>query len=266
MKMSRREFVKSVPAGAMSAGFVTPAIAWTSSQDIPAIHPAFPAQDPAKVRETVGASHGKLDRVKELVGAQPALARATWDWGFGDWETALGAASHVGNREIAEFLVLNGARPDLFFHAMMGHLDAVKAAVAAQPGIQRIHGPHGITLLSHAKAGGDEAAEVLKYLESLGDADQRALSQPIFDAEKEVYIGRYVFGKGKDDVLTVDKSSQGLLWIRRTEQFGRTLNRVEEHAFAPTGTSKVVIRFKVEGGKATSLTIHDPGPVLTAVR
>jgi hypothetical protein len=33
------------------------------------------------------------------------LARAAWDWGFGDWETALGAASHMGSRPI---------RPDQF--------------------------------------------------------------------------------------------------------------------------------------------------------
>src|SRR6185503_18929276 len=99
-------------------------------------------------------SHGRFERVKALVGASPALARATWDWGFGDWETALGAASHVGNREIAQYLVSMGARPDLFYHAMMGHLDVIKAAVAAQPGIQTIRGPHGITLLMHAQAGG----------------------------------------------------------------------------------------------------------------
>jgi hypothetical protein len=49
----------------------------------------------------VGASHGNLARVNELVLAHPALANAAWDWGFGDWETAIGAASHVGNKQIA---------------------------------------------------------------------------------------------------------------------------------------------------------------------
>ena len=37
----------------------------------------------------------------------PALARASWDWGYGDWETPIDAASHVGNRAIAEFLIAN---------------------------------------------------------------------------------------------------------------------------------------------------------------
>ena len=52
----------------------------------------------------VTVAHGQVARVKELVGRHQTLAKATYDWGFGDWESALGAASHVGNREIAEFL------------------------------------------------------------------------------------------------------------------------------------------------------------------
>src|SRR5881296_2049541 len=71
----------------------------------------FPTQDPALVREMVAVAHGNVKRVKELVDRQQTLAKATWDWGFGDWESALGAASHVGNREIAEYVIANGARP-----------------------------------------------------------------------------------------------------------------------------------------------------------
>ena len=68
---------------------------------------------------------------------QPTLSKATFDWGFGDWETALGAASHVGSREIAELLIANGAHPTIFSAAMLGQLDAVKAFVEAAPGIQK---------------------------------------------------------------------------------------------------------------------------------
>ena len=59
-------------------------------------------------------SHNDIKRVRELVERQPALARASLDWGFGDWETAIDAASHVGRRDIAEFLIANGARPTIF--------------------------------------------------------------------------------------------------------------------------------------------------------
>jgi hypothetical protein len=65
----------------------------------------FPTQPPELVREMVTVAHFDLNRVQELVVARPSLARAAWDWGFGDWETALGAASHMGNRPIAEYLI-----------------------------------------------------------------------------------------------------------------------------------------------------------------
>jgi hypothetical protein len=47
-------------------------------------------------------SHDQVARVRALLARWPTLSRATIDLGFGDWEDALGAASHVGNREIAE--------------------------------------------------------------------------------------------------------------------------------------------------------------------
>ena len=132
---------------------------------------ALPQQDPALVKDAVGASHGNFARIRELVEKQPAMARASIDWGFGDWETCIDAAAHVGNKPIADFLLTNGARPTIFSAAMMGQLDAVKAFIAARPGIQKTLGPHGITLMSHAKAGGPDAAAVVQYLATLGDAD-----------------------------------------------------------------------------------------------
>jgi hypothetical protein len=83
---------------------------------------------------TVGASHRDEAKVRELVTAHPALANAAWDWGFGDWETALGAASHTGRRGIAELLLERGARPDVFCAAMLGRLEIVKGYVELNPG------------------------------------------------------------------------------------------------------------------------------------
>jgi hypothetical protein len=61
----------------------------------------FPAVDPALVREAVGVSHRDLARLRELVERPPALARVSIDWGFGDWESCIDAASHTGNKAIA---------------------------------------------------------------------------------------------------------------------------------------------------------------------
>jgi hypothetical protein len=124
------------------------------------------ALDASLVQQFVGNAHGDLDRVKELLAQEPALINACWDWGAGDFETALGAASHMGRRDIAEFLLANGARLDLFAAAMLGKIEIVKATLESFPEAIQTPGPHGIPLIAHAKAGGDEAKEVLEFLEN----------------------------------------------------------------------------------------------------
>ena len=119
------------------------------------------------VEEFVGNAHGNFERVKELLAQEPALVNATWDWGGGDFETALGAAGHMGRKDIANFLLAHGARIDIFVAAMLGKLEIVQAALKAFPEAKDIPGPHGIPLIVHAQAGGEDAKEVLEYLSSL---------------------------------------------------------------------------------------------------
>lgn len=119
------------------------------------------------VQEFVGNAHGNFARVKELLEQEPALVNAAWDWGGGDFETALGAASHMGNRQIANHLLERGARLDIFAAAMLGYLEVVKAALEAHPDAINTPGPHGIPLSAHAEAGGMEAKAVLEYLNSM---------------------------------------------------------------------------------------------------
>jgi hypothetical protein len=126
------------------------------------------ALPPALVAEFVGQAHGDLGRVQALLEQEPALINAAWDWGGGDWETALGAAAHMGRRDIALFLLERGARIDLFAAAMLGKLDVVQAVLDAFPDALNVPGPHGIPLIAHANAGGPEAAAVLEYLQELG--------------------------------------------------------------------------------------------------
>jgi hypothetical protein len=116
------------------------------------------------VQEFVGKAHGDLPRVQALLAQQPRLLNACWDWGSGDWETALGAAAHMGRRDIALYLLAQGARVDLFAAAMLGKLEIVRAILTDQPDARNYLGPHGIPLIAHAKAGGAEAAAVVEYL------------------------------------------------------------------------------------------------------
>ena len=270
--ISRRSFVTASPVAGVSTLFAIHAsqAAQTDPSDEPtaSIYDCFPSQDQTLVRETVGVSHGNFSRVRELVEASPALAKANWDWGYGDWESALGAASHTGNRDIAEFLIEHGARPNIFSAAMLGQLDVVKSFVAASPGVQRLHGPHGITLMSHAKDGGEQAADVVVYLESLGDADIGQRNEPMTAAEREAYVGVYAFGAGETDRLEVNEHTRSqMLRIKRSGQpFGRTMFYLGSHEFHPTGAPSVRIRFGFDGDQIASVTVADAAFSVTGGR
>jgi hypothetical protein len=254
--MHRRAFVSLASVFGLTA-FITRA----SAQSPPAVAGAdvFPAQDPNLVREIVGASHGNFARVREAVEKQPALARASVDWGFGDWETCIDAAAHVGNKPIAEFLLAHGARPTIFSAAMMGQLDAVKAFIAARPGIQKTLGPHGITLMSHARAGGKDAEPVVEYLTSVGDADRPIPTQPVAPADRETLAGKYVYGPGPRDYFTVDVVKDQLGINRPSGPARRLLLHTGNLVFFPSGVPSVKIAFA-----NNQLTVADPDVVVTA--
>lgn len=266
MQMNRRDFVSLTPAatvgiiGAMSA--IAPQVIATqeaapSQYDV--ADALYPGQDPNLVRSMVGASHARMERVRELLSQHPALAKAAWDWGFGDWESALGAASHTGQREIAELLIENGARPNIFTFAMMGQIDVVRAVIQANPGIQRLHGPHGITLLRHAQAGGEQAAKVVDYLTELGDANigyaDVAIPEPWFDR----YLGDYTFGRRPRDRFSVELLKGELALKHGEDTSSRRLIHRGDHAFHPVGAPDVSIRFDIQGESIAGLTVID-GP------
>jgi hypothetical protein len=223
----------------------------------------FPTQPPELAHEIVLVSHFDLNRVQELVEARPSLARAAWDWGFGDWETALGAASHMGNRAIADYLISKGARPSLFSAAMLGQLDVVKAFVAAQPHVQRIQGPHSISLLAHARAGGETARPVFEFLQSLGDADA---DQPIPLSASDItaLVGNYSFGKSQKQQVEVAEDGGKLTWTRK-DTTPRVLFHLGKRVFYPMGAASVRIRFAQSDG-AYVMTVNDPELVLSAMR
>jgi hypothetical protein len=119
------------------------------------------------VQDFVVFAHGDLTMVKKLLAKEPALVNATIDWGAGDWESGLGGASHMGRRDIVEYLLEKGARIDIFCAAMLGQLDAVRSFLFLQPKLIDAPGPHGLSLHFHAQVGDKEAEKVLDYLQSV---------------------------------------------------------------------------------------------------
>lgn len=118
------------------------------------------------VKEFVGASHGKFDRVKEMLENDHLLLHASHDLGGGDFESGIEAAGHVGNKEIANYLLSKGARYNVFLASMYNHIEVVKHVLTFNPGLLNSKGPHGFTMLHHARKG--EATTVEEYLLSLG--------------------------------------------------------------------------------------------------
>lgn len=228
--------------------------------------PGFPQQDPALAREIVGASHRNLERVKALLTAHPALANAAYDWGFGDWETALGAASHVGNPEIAGVLLEHGARLDIFAATMLGMTDAVKAMLTAQPALARVRGPHGITLLAHAEAGGHEA--MIEYVKSV-EGTSATLPKPLTPDDMKPYLGTYARdggagSGGSANIIIAD--SRGRMTIKEEGGGDRILTRTGEHTFHPAGAPNVRIAFTVVNGRATRVEIAEEAWFVSATR
>lgn len=252
MPLSRRALLGAAPA----LVFLGRPPQLPAQADSKAVPPSFPAHDPALVREVVAVSHGNLARVRELLEAHPALARASWDWGYGDWETALGAASHVGHREIAGLLMAAGAPVTIFSAAMLDQLEVVQAFVAASPGIQRAKGPHGIPLLVHAELG--KAARVVTYLHEIGGAGERYRDDPLTGEDREAIVGTYAFGPGDTERLAVRLNQRKALVIEREGAVERNLFHQGGRVFHPSGVETVRIRF-APGSPALELRVED-GP------
>ena len=159
--MNRKSFLlQSATAGA--AILVNPFQSFAQTKSEPEPYKA------EVVKEFVIAGHGKLDRVKELLEQYPNLLYSRYDWGNGDFEEALEGAGHVGNKEIAQYLIGKGARPNIFVMTMLGETTIVKSVLDKYPNLLNSLGPHGLTLLHHATKGGESAKELLDYFKAKG--------------------------------------------------------------------------------------------------
>jgi len=240
MPTTRREFLTVSTLG-LTGVAVAPALGAGGSERADDVAGTFPTTPPELARAIVGASHGNLERVEELLREDRSLALARIDWGYGDWETALGAASHVGRPEIAELLMGHGARVNLFTLAMLDRVDAVRAVCEAMPGVQRTRGPHGISLMRHARAG--EASRVIEYLEGLGGADE---SEPGTVEPFEGQAGFHGVYAGDGLEIEIGDHRRGWLCVKRPGSGAHVLRRRSEWAFSPSGAPHV--RFEFEAG------------------
>jgi hypothetical protein len=92
----------------------------------------------AVIEECVGNAHGNLARVAELITQYPAVVNAWAPWN----ETAVEAATQMGNKPIIGLLLRHGAPLDFFTACVIGNIDQVRAELAADPARARARGVH----------------------------------------------------------------------------------------------------------------------------
>jgi ankyrin repeat protein len=119
-----------------------------------------PDPTPDLIEQFILAAHGNFARVQELYFQHPAVLNVKFEK-FD--ENALEAAGHMGRRDIAEWLLDQGAPITIYAAAMLGETNRVAAFLeedassAGQPGV------HGFSVLFHAALGGKiEIAELLE--------------------------------------------------------------------------------------------------------
>ena len=182
--ISRRSFT-NLGTGLVLASAASPAMGGEKPDVTPAPRPvesAFERDYPAPgfkpswkkpqinrllVQDFVIYAHSELEHGEDAARQGARAAQCHDGLGGGDWETGLGGASHMGRRDIVEFLLDRGARIDIFCAAMMGRLDAVKSFLTLEPKLIDAKGPHGFTLHFHAQVGGKDSENVLDYLQSI---------------------------------------------------------------------------------------------------
>ncbi len=226
LSAKRRNFFKQTMVLVLSFSAV-PAMAKLSRFKQPA-NDALPAE---LVHEFVIAAHVNLVKVKEMLAKEPNLANACWDWGSGDFEVALGGASHMGNRDIANYLLDNNARMDIFCAAMLGHKGVVEALIKSKPNIANVAGPHKFPLLYHVAISGDVGmADIVKpHINSdrLSADCNRSLQAAARDGHTAMI--EWLFANGVDNPSTKDILGRTPLKIAEEKGYTAVIMLLKKH-------------------------------------
>jgi ankyrin repeat protein len=240
--MNRRRFINQALVGAAAAGTgMIPCLslsiaAQPVTEPIPKEVPRRAQMDPRLVNEFVGAAHGDLAKVKELLAQESAaqkrlggLVLAERELVLGDLETALGGASHMGKREIALFLLANGARIDAFSAAMLGYRDVVLALLNARPDTATTKGPHGYTLLYHAAISGDVG--IAAGIKPLLAADAKDFNQALPAAGRAGHLSmtRWLLENGVTDPNAKDGVKHTALMYAIRENFTELADELRKY-------------------------------------
>lgn len=108
--------------------------------------------DQELVSQFVGNAHGNLPVVKQMLRDNPALLGAVWEQ-FD--ETALQAATQTGARDVAEYLISQGAPMEITTAAMLGDEIRVEGFLRNDVSLANAKGSHGIPVMYYAAMSGN---------------------------------------------------------------------------------------------------------------
>ena len=177
-----------------------------------------PQLTPEIIREFVIASHFNLEKVRSMFAQQPALLTVQHQWGENDFEDGLGAASHVGNRPIAEFFLAQGVPLSICAAAMLGRTADVAAFIQADPAKANAQGAHRIPILFHAALSGDTALTDLLLASGCNEGFDDALHAAIMFGHDDMFNWLLEHGATNLQVLNYEGKSP----LKKAIELGHT--------------------------------------------
>jgi len=124
--------------------------------------------------------HMNFEGVKEAIAQFPEIVNS---YNPEIFESALGAAGHVGNRPIALYLLAHGADLELAAAVMLGMKEEARELIAADPSLLKKGGAHHISIGYHAVLSGDQEMVELIWNAGEQEAVQKSLVAAVNTAD-----------------------------------------------------------------------------------
>lgn len=176
------------------------------------------------VEPFVIAAHYSLPKVKELYEQHPELLNEKWAK-FD--ESALAAASHTGQRAIAEFLLEQGAPMVICTAAMLGRTQDVAAFLREDASLVNARGAHGIPILFHAAMSGNIDVTGLLLAHGGGEGINDALHGAVL--YNHVAMAQWLLAHGVTDVNALDYEGKTPLTVALERGFDEMAEVLRAH-------------------------------------
>ncbi len=176
------------------------------------------------VEQFVIAAHFNLPRVQDLYGQYPELLNERWAK-FD--ESALAAASHTGQRAVAEYLLERGAPMVICTAAMLGRTDDVASFLRDDRSLANGRGAHGIPILFHAAMSGNTDVTELLLAHGGGEGIDDALHGAV--AYNHIAMLQWLLAHGVTNVNALNYEDKTPLKVANERGFSDIADVLRAH-------------------------------------